>query len=181
MAIEGKIPNEDEFAYRIIKTYKDVGIDVKREQAKTFEERYRYHQNHIHVPKEIADILTMCQSDFEKIGVLTNGKVKNQGKKIQKLHLSNWFDQNTMFISDEIGAAKPDVQAFYKVQEAMQLKPEETWFIGDTFEVDVVGAKNAGWHVIWFNHRKRPMPEGNIVPDIEVQTAKELKKALQEI
>ena len=63
----------------------------------------------------------------------------------------------------------------------MQLKPEETWFIGDTFEVDVVGAKNAGWHVIWFNHRKRPMPEGNIVPDIEVQTAKELKKALQEI
>lgn len=181
MAIEGKIPNEDEFAYRIIKTYKDVGIDVKREQAKTFEERYRYHQNHIHVPKEIADILTMCQSDFEKIGVLTNGKVKNQGKKIQKLHLSNWFDQNTMFISDEIGAAKPDVQAFYKVQEAMQLKPEETWFIGDTFEVDVVGAKNAGWHVIWFNHRKRPMTEGNIVPDIEVQTAKELKKALQEI
>lgn len=181
MAIEGKIPNEDEFAYRIIKTYKDVGIDVKREQAKTFEERYRYHQNHIHVPKEIADILTMCQSDFEKIGVLTNGKVKNQGKKIQKLHLSNWFDQNTMFISDEIGAAKPDVQAFYKVQEAMQLKPEETWFIGDTFEVDVVGAKNAGWHVIWFNHRKRPMPEENIVPDIEVQTAKELKKALQEI
>lgn len=181
MAIEGKIPNEDEFAYRIIKTYKDVGIDVKREQVKTFEERYRYHQNHIHVPKEIADILTMCQSDFEKIGVLTNGKVKNQGKKIQKLHLSNWFDQNTMFISDEIGAAKPDVQAFYKVQEAMQLKPEETWFIGDTFEVDVVGAKNAGWHVIWFNHRKQPMPEGNIVPDIEVQTAKELKKALQEI
>lgn len=31
----------------------------------------------------------------------------------------------------------------------MKLDPEETWFIGDTFEIDVVGAKNSGWHVIW--------------------------------
>ncbi len=45
----------------------------------------------------------------------------------------------------------------------MKIDPEETWFIGDTFEIDVVGAKNSGWHVIWFNHRNRPMPEGDIV------------------
>ena len=42
------------------------------------------------------------------------------------------------------------------------------------FEVDVVGAKKAGWHVIWFNHRKRPMPEGDIRPDLEVRTVEEL-------
>lgn len=65
-----------------------------------------------------------------------------------------------MFISDSIGAAKPDVKAFHTVQKEMKLDPEETWFIGDTFEIDVVGAKNSGWHVIWFNHRNRPMPEG---------------------
>ena len=68
-----------------------------------------------------------------------------------------------MFISDSIGAAKPDVKAFHTVQKEMKLDPEETWFIGDTFEIDVVGAKNSGWHVIWFNHRNRPMPEGDDV------------------
>ena len=62
-----------------------------------------------------------------------------------------------MFISDSVGAAKPDVKAFYTVQKEMKLDPEETWFIGDTFEIDVVGAKNSGWHVIWFNHRNRPI------------------------
>ena len=56
----------------------------------------------------------------------------------------------------------------------MKLDPEETWFIGDTFEIDVVGAKNSGWHVIWFNHRNRPMPEGDIVPDVEVTSGQEL-------
>ena len=58
-----------------------------------------------------------------------------------------------MFISDVIGYQKPDVRAFQTIQKIMNLNPEETWFVGDTFEVDVVGAKNAGWHVIWFNHR----------------------------
>ena len=79
-----------------------------------------------------------------------------------------------MFISDSIGAAKPDVKAFHTVQKEMKLDPEETWFIGDTFEIDVVGAKNSGLHVIWFNHRNRPMPEGDIVPDVEVTSGQEL-------
>ena len=79
-----------------------------------------------------------------------------------------------MFISDAIGYTKPNIKAFQIVQDKMNLNPEETWFVGDTFEVDVVGAKKAGWHVIWFNHRKRPMPEGDIRPDLEVRTVEEL-------
>ena len=79
-----------------------------------------------------------------------------------------------MFISDSIGAAKPDVKAFHTVQKEMKLDPEETWFIGDTFEIDVVGAKNSSWHVIWFNHRNHLMPEGDIVPDVEVTSGQEL-------
>lgn len=80
-----------------------------------------------------------------------------------------------MFISDVIGYTKPDVKAFETVQEKMKLDPEETWFIGDTFEVDVIGAKNAGWRVIWYNHRNREMPEREIKPDIEIRSAEELK------
>lgn len=49
--------------------------------------------------------------------------------------------KENMFISDVIGYTKPDVKAFETVQEKMKLDPEETWFIGDTFEVDVIGAK----------------------------------------
>ena len=86
-----------------------------------------------------------------------------------------------MFISDVIGAAKPDPRAFYAVEESMGLEPKDTWFIGDTFEVDVVGAKNAGWHVIWMNHRRRPMPEGGIKPEIEVSNMEELRKEIEQV
>ena len=52
MVRDGKLAKEDEFAYRIIKTYGDAGITVSREYAKQFEERYRYYQKHIHVPEK---------------------------------------------------------------------------------------------------------------------------------
>ena len=174
MAREGKISHDEEFAYRIQKTYKDSGIEVSKEEAKQFEERYRYHQKHIHVPEGIKTLLSECKKQGKTMGVLTNGTALHQGKKLENLQLSKWFDEDKMFISDVIGFTKPNVKAFQIVQEKMNLNPEETWFVGDTFEVDVVGAKNAGWHVIWFNHRKRPMPEGDIRPDIEVRTVEKL-------
>lgn len=181
MVRDGKLPKEDEFAYRIIKTYKGAGMDVGREEAKRFEERYRYYQNHIHVSKQMQEILTECRKKAAAIGLLTNGTAKNQGKKLRVLGLDRWFPEETMFISDAIGYTKPDPKAFLTVQESMKLNPEDTWFVGDTFEVDVIGAKRAGWHVIWFNHRRRPMPKGKIVPDMEVETAEALYEKIKEV
>ena len=64
MAREGKISHDDEFAYRIQKTYKDSGIEVSKEEAKQFEERYRYHQKHIHVPDGIKALLAGKDDGF---------------------------------------------------------------------------------------------------------------------
>ena len=154
MSREGKISEDEEFAYRVQKTYADVGVEVSKEEAKQFEERYRYYQKHIQVPEITKQILDHCKENY-RIGILTNGTTKNQ--------------------------AKPDVKAFHTVQKEMKLDPEETWFIGDTFEIDVVGAKNSGWHVIWFNHRNRPMPEGDIVPDVEVTSRQELFEYIKKL
>ncbi len=181
MVRDGKLPKEEEFVYRIIKTYEDAGVIVDQEAAHHFEERYRYYQKHIHVPEGIQEILNVCNKNHVVTGVLTNGTAQNQGRKIRVLDLGKWFAEETMFISDVIGYTKPNPKAFFAVQEKMNLNPEEIWFVGDTFEVDVVGAKKAGWHVIWFNHRRRPMPETDIVPDIEVNTVDELYQEIKKV
>ena len=54
MSREGKISEDEEFAYRVQKTYADVGVEVSKEEAKQFEERYRYYQKHIQVPEFLA-------------------------------------------------------------------------------------------------------------------------------
>lgn len=178
---DGKLPSEEEFAYRIQKTYRDVGLTPNKEETDRFEERYRYYQKHLHVPEVIQQMLDHCVKEKTVMGILTNGTAVNQGKKIEVLGMEKWFPKNRIFISDEVGATKPDVRAFQAVEKAMELNPEDTWFVGDTFEVDVDGAHNAGWHVIWFNHRKRKAPEGARRPDLEVRTPQALFEAVEEL
>ena len=83
MSREGKISEDEEFAYRVQKTYADVGVEVSKEEAKQFEERYRYYQKHIQVPEITKQILDHCKENY-RIGILTNGTTKNQGKKIRE-------------------------------------------------------------------------------------------------
>lgn len=178
---DGKMPKEEEFTYRIRKTYQDVGLKPDRQETDRFEERYRYYQKHLHVPEGIRNILDFCVKQNMVIGILTNGTAVNQGKKIDVLGMERWFPKERIFISDEVGATKPDVRAFQAVEKSMGLDPEDTWFVGDTFEVDVDGAHNAGWHIIWFNHRKRKAPEGARQPDLEVKSAEELLEAVKKL
>ena len=70
-----------------------------------------------------------------------------------------------MFISAEIGAAKPDIRVFRKVQEALGLDAGHIYYIGDSFANDVAGAKRAGWKAVWFNRRHHAVPGRDDYPD----------------
>lgn len=54
---QGVIAPQDTFFYRIRRTYADAGLDLDRETADRFEDRYRYYQKHITVPEEIKVML----------------------------------------------------------------------------------------------------------------------------
>ena len=62
----GEITAAEEFAYRIRKTYADVGIQVSDQEAAFFEERYRYYQQHIQkdfynfLLKYLSRLLLIC-------------------------------------------------------------------------------------------------------------------------
>ena len=85
---KGMLSAEEEFAYRIRKTYADVGIHVSQEQVTLFEQRTLDRVLHIHVPKAIQNILENCRENDVPIAALTNGKHVNQGKKIGVLQLT---------------------------------------------------------------------------------------------
>ena len=45
---------------------------------------------------------------------------------------------------------KPHRRIFEFALQKAELKPEEVWYIGDNYECDVVGAKNAGLFPVWY-------------------------------
>lgn len=174
---EGKIPSEDTFFHRIHRTYQDAGLDLDRTVVDRFEEMYRYYQKHITVPEEIQEMLHYCKEKGHRMGILTNGNVKGQGGKVRALHMEQWFAQEDIFISEVTGFHKPALGAFRYVEDQLGVNAEDIWYIGDTYEADVLGGKRAGWNVIWYNHRHREMADENVA-DITVTTAEELLKVL---
>lgn len=178
---QGKIPSEDTFHHRIKRTYADAGLNLEREMTDRFEEKYRYYQKHITVPNGIKAMLDECKATGHSMALLTNGKVKGQGNKIKALQMERWFAPEKIFISEVTGFIKPDLEVFRYAEEKLNLESQEIWYVGDTYAADVLGAKRAGWNVIWYNHRNRLVPETGNAADITVQTAEELADAIRKL
>ena len=71
---------------------------------------------------------------------------------------------------------KPDVMAFRHIESKLGFTPEDSWYIGDTYEADILSAGNAGWHSVWFNHRKRICQT-----DIEIQSKEDIFQLVNEM
>ena len=128
---------------------------MSREDANIFEQLYRTFQKKITIGNGVVELLDYCKNNNVFIAILTNGRPEPQQVKVVALDLQKWFDNEHIFISGGIGYQKPDPQAFKYIENAFGLDPEETWYVGDTYVADVIGANTAGWHTIWFNHRNK--------------------------
>lgn len=81
------------------------------------------------------------------VGVVSNGDRNSVARKLTAVGLSP--GQFWPFVSTyEFGALKPDPGPFLKAIEAAGVKPEESVYIGDREETDVLGAKAVGMKTI---------------------------------
>ena len=96
---------------------------------------------------DAAQTLSSLRAAGLKLGLITNGSVRMQSRKLECLALSPMFD--TILISDAEGISKPDVRIFHRALERLNANPAQTVFVGDHPEVDVAGARAAGMQAIW--------------------------------
>ena len=87
-----------------------------------------------------------------RLGVVSN----SDGRVDQALAaagLREYFD--VVVDSDLAGVEKPDPRIFSFAIEALGLRPDEVLYIGDIYEVDVVGAEAAGLHAALVDPERR--------------------------
>lgn len=134
---------------------KDFGLNISNDEALCFQQEYEQRQQSLTLFPDAANMLTALKSNNYIIGIITNGPVNHQWKKIESLQLTKWFDKELIFISDAVGFAKPNANIFQTAAKKVKLPPKNILYIGDSWANDVVGALSAGWHAIWMNHRNR--------------------------
>ncbi|PWZ94608.1 HAD family hydrolase [Staphylococcus pseudintermedius] len=135
---------------RLIETLQRYEIDVTYEEAQAYFQRFlSLLLSKITVNEKMNAMLNDLKEHVE-IAILTNGKLTEQRTKIENLQLNTIFNDN-IFISEVMGVEKPDAQAFLKVTDELNIRPEETLMVGDSWTNDVKGSINVGMSVIWFN------------------------------
>ena len=103
------------------------------------------------------DILDYLTEKYQ-LHIITNGFEEVQYKKLKNSGIFHYF--STITTSEEIGLKKPNPIVFIKALEKASTSANHSVMIGDSFEADILGAKNIGMETIFFNYRNEKIPNG---------------------
>ena len=127
---------------------------------------HRYMHDATVCPPERTQVLEALKARYP-LGLLSNFDSAATGLKILATHgLYPYF--SPIHISEAIRYRKPRREAFLHTAEVMGVAPQDVLFIGDTFALDVVGAKGVGMDVAWFDRQKTPPDLDKAQPDYTI-------------
>ena len=95
------------------------------------------------------EILIYLKNKGYRLGIITNGLTIKQWEKLIRLDIHDFFDE--VITSEEVGFEKPEKQIFEEAMNRINGKAENSVMIGNKFEIDILGAVNAGMSAILVN------------------------------
>jgi putative hydrolase of the HAD superfamily len=104
-----------------------------------------------------------------RLGVISNWDERLRGL-LRDLNLERYFE--SIIVSCEIGFPKPSPVIFRHAAAKMGVPPQAVLHVGDSFEMDVEGARAAGFHAVQI-HRTAEPPTVN-----EVRSLRQLKERI---
>lgn len=104
------------------------------------------------------DMLDFLAGHYQ-MHIITNGFHEVQMTKLHSAGMMHYFDM--VLTGDKARALKPNPGIFHQSLEITGAAIRESIYIGDSLEVDIMGAQNAGWDHVFCNH-------DNIDHDMEV-------------
>jgi putative hydrolase of the HAD superfamily len=117
--------------------------------------------------KETFTLLPGSEETVEKllkkqifVGIFTNGWTELQKAKAHALGFPV-----PLITSEEIGFWKPNPKAFHEAVKRFGVSTDTTLYVGDSFELDIVGSKKAGLLAGWVNLEGHSAPAKEPLPD----------------
>lgn len=165
---------DDMHIYRLKQALLDYGIRLSDTKVLEIQATYSHQQAQIQLTDGMRHVLDYCKKSQIVLGLITNGPYLHQMKKIKRLELNRWIPPRNIIISGQFGIAKPALPIFEALEKIIGNSKENYYYIGDSFENDVIGAAKAGWKSIWFNHRQREASNTITLPNFEVRSSEEL-------
>jgi putative hydrolase of the HAD superfamily len=117
------------------------------------------------------DILQYLTGKGYRLHLITNGFEKTQHSKLQNAGISGYFGE--VITSEGSNSLKPHKEIFDYALRITGADPSESIMLGDSIEVDIQGAINAGIDQVFINHLRTPPA---VKPTYMVYSLKELEE-----
>lgn len=159
---------------RFLTLFEELGISGVDVEA--FRRQYQRELGNVY--SYLDDSLAVCRSLKGKVSqyVITNGVASTQRNKLEISGLADVMDG--IFISEEVGADKPDPGFFDICLERIPEKDREKILVaGDSLSSDIKGGIKAGLRTCWYR------PEGKVnntpwKPDYEISSLNQIYEVL---
>ena len=109
------------------------------------------------------------------LGLLTNGPSDLQHEKIDLLGLGPLFDR--IIVSGDMGIHKPDQRVFERLLQEIHVPANTAIYVGNSYEMDIIGAHGAGMWSVWVNPNGDKEPQDPIA-DLIIEDVTELRRVL---
>jgi putative hydrolase of the HAD superfamily len=119
--------------------------------------------------KEVLDYLR----DKYTLHLITNGFADMQSTKTKSSGITEYFSE--VITSERAGSRKPHRQIFDFALQVTQAQASESIMIGDSWECDVLGARNMGMDHIYYNPQELAV---DLVPTHNIRCLSELMHIL---
>ncbi|MBK5273234.1 MAG: HAD-IA family hydrolase, partial [Bacteroidia bacterium] len=120
---------------------------------------------------DAKEILTYLENKNYKLHLITNGFEKTQHNKLKHSGLNEFFKE--VITSEGSNSLKPNKDIFDFALNKSGAVKEESIMLGDSIEVDIIGAMNAGIDQVYINHLQIDPP---IKPTFTVTTLIQLEE-----
>ncbi|XP_004535313.1 rhythmically expressed gene 2 protein [Ceratitis capitata] len=109
--------------------------------SKRLFEQYRSNECYVHIDGNL-ELLSMIRDNCEYVGVISNSDPGLE-HVLLGMNIRHIFD----FVSTsyDLGAEKPHSRAFQKPLEKYDVQAHQALHIGNLYDKDYLGARNAGW------------------------------------
>lgn len=160
LLLAGRLTAKESRWERLRLFFADYGVSLSEAQAGKAETQYRQAYDAVRRPVPgVVALIDALRARSAKIGIVSNGLLFEQEEKLRLCGLKGKTD--AIVTADQQGLKKPHKAIFEHALNVLGVKPTEAVMIGDSWQHDVLGARNAGIAAIWFNRYDEPFPESS--------------------
>ena len=162
---------------RLMTALESIGSAADMDAVDDFNQAFARNYLDAMSPREPVTRLISRLADFYPLGLITNGPGDLTIEKLKRLGLDSFFAQERIVVSEAVGFSKPDPRIFVEGLTRLGVRADETVFVGDSWETDILGAVRAGMAAVWLNPTGREQPTDEM-PLAVIERLEDLESAL---